>query len=210
MIKKIIVTPREAILPLIERETDKEHIFVISVSSPFGDMLDFSKYLKDYQFETYNANQSRLFDFDGQVIHLEFDDVITNTHGFYQEMSVRQAYHVLETYDEWSSRFEEDCTLYIHCDAGISRSAGIAEALKRKFPHLIVENLRPARPNNLVIRRIFTALAYWYYKIPPVIFEQNAITDMQYFDEVCQEMKKATVDFTYEDYKNGRQYQTID
>ena len=86
------------------------------------------------------------------LLRLKFDD-ITSPMQYWTAFSTDDARRVLEFADSIWDKVE---ILHVHCEAGISRSAGVAVALSNiYFGHDATFFLPPYRPNPLVYNTIF-------------------------------------------------------
>ncbi len=151
MFTKILIVPRRKIGMYLKIQEDLTKVCVISISTPFGDMLNLSKFVNDRMFEGIKG-------IDDQVLHLEFDDIDVNPHGVYMPMHFRHAVEILRFFRFWHQEFDVDTerTLIIHCDAGISRSGAIGTFLSETYD-IPMEALRRLDPNKHCLRELKTA-----------------------------------------------------
>jgi len=179
MITAIRVVPREFILPEIHDNPNKENICVISITSPFGDVENFSEMLRDYVFTDWDT---KTFDFDNQVIHLEFDDIDHNPHGYYMPMHFRQAVYCWQFAKMWHDNYKQDeeHTLYIHCDAGISRSGAVGRAISEKWG-IPLTSIRRLQPNRTCLREMEIAYRYLEEGLSP---KQQREVDQRKLEEI--------------------------
>lgn len=165
MLSKIIVVPRERIKPLIAEEPDKSKVCVISISTPYGDQLSFRDMLDDGVFTDEKIKE---FDFHNQVFHLEFDDIDFNPHGFYKPMHFRDAASTWIFAKMWHETYRQDepMTMYIHCDAGISRSAAIGISIA-SYWNIPIEHIRRPDPNRHIMTTMQMGLRYMEKGLSP-------------------------------------------
>lgn len=158
MIKQIIVIPRDRILEMIAQVPNKEHVCVISISTPFNQQLNFNAFLRDFLF---TSEETRDFDFDNQVLHLEFDDIDFNPHGYYMPMHFRAAVSAWQFVHLWHEQYlqDEEIILFVHCDAGISRSAAIGKAIAEHW-NIPLRSIRRPDPNRHVLKTMQEGLRY--------------------------------------------------
>lgn len=92
-----------------------------------------------------------------EVKYFAFDDwdVVDNTDN--QLISDVQAKNIAEFVSKYNN-MEESFDLYINCEAGISRSAGVAAAISKVLTDDDNAFFRMYRPNMLVYRKIYNAM----------------------------------------------------
>lgn len=158
MISKIIVAPREMIKELIAEEPHKDRVCIISISTPFGDQLSFRDMLDDGVFTDEKIKE---FNFHNQVLHLEFDDIDFNPHGYYMPMHFREAAEAWIFARIWHQNYRESeqMTMYVHCDAGISRSAAIGKSISKHWD-IPIEYIRRPDPNRHIMKTMAIGLRY--------------------------------------------------
>ena len=92
-----------------------------------------------------------------EVKYFAFDDwdVVDNTDN--QLISDVQAKNIAEFVSKYSN-MEESFDLYVNCEAGISRSAGVAAAISKVLTDDDNAFFRMYSPNMLVYRKIYNAM----------------------------------------------------
>lgn len=173
MIKKIIVVPRDRAIELIGQIPNKERICVISISTPFGNALNFNEFLDDHLF---TDEEIREYDFENQVLHLEFDDIDHNPQGYYMPMHFREAVAAWQFASHWHKNYlqDEEITMIVHCDAGISRSGAIGKAIAEKWD-IPLTSIRRLTPNRHVTEMMEVGFRYLTEGLSP---KQQQAADM--------------------------------
>lgn len=79
-----------------------------------------------------NALKRAMVDEKSNVVHVEFfhfDDIDKEYHSIgLNSISEEDAKRIVKTVKEWAGKAD---TIYVHCDAGVSRSAGVAAAISK-------------------------------------------------------------------------------
>jgi len=179
MIKQIIVLPRDRVLEMIAQHPNRELVCVISISSPFNQHLNFNSLLNDYMF---TDEETREFGFQNQVHHMEFDDIDHNPHDYYMPMHFRAAVSTWIFAKHWHEEYmqEKEKTLFIHCDAGISRSAAIARSISEEY-NIPIRSIRTPHPNRYVMATMKQGLRYLNEGLSP---RQQREADQAAMEEV--------------------------
>ena len=100
---------------IMSRKKAKRESYRVSVPTVIISITDVSS--NDVVF----ARNSRIKD----VLRMKFDD---ECGGHINEMSVEQAQKIAEFVRKWESRISQ---IIVHCEAGVSRSAGVAAAIMK-------------------------------------------------------------------------------